>query len=272
MPGSYVMGDESATYTLTRGQYREVIKRDSQCLFLNNKLSKYVFFRTKNYPNTNHIIKREKWNVIEREINKKIVRANKYDYWPSKVTASLKGKEYKYPEVRDIQNTPYTCGPTSASVCSQVLRNYVCEKYLAKLSGTDKEGTKIPKLEKALNKNNFTCIYFYKDSFRIGLNELKKGGCALVFHAQNHYVSILDISKDGKKVLVSNSYGSYDGISTGWVSVSYMNKKFGHFHDSLVVRLNYNLTKSRTNSVNCFYNSMGRNWYRHGNKSKIGFT
>ena len=270
MPGNYVMGDESATYTLKRSQYLEVIRRDSYCLFLNNKLSKYVFFKTKNHPNRYHIIKREKWNVIEREINKKLVRANTNDYWPGKITVSLKGKAYKYSEVRDVQNTYYTCGPTAASVCSQVLRNYVCESRLAKLSKTDTMGTKIQNLVKSLKKYNCTCTYFYRDSFSIGLNELKKGGCAVVFHAQNHYVTILDISKDGKKVLVSNSYGSYDGIPTKWLSVSYMNTKFGHFDDSIVIRLNYTLSESKKNSINCFYNSMGTNWYRHGIHSKIG--
>lgn len=192
MPGSYVMGDESTTYTLKRSQYREVIQRDSYCLFLNNRLSRYVFFKTKSHPKLNHVMKREKWNVIEREINKKIVKKNKHGYWPGQVTVSLKGKSYKYSEVRDVQNTGYTCGPTSASVCSQVLRNYVCERYLAKLSQTDRKGTQPQKLADALKKNNFTCTYFYGDSFSIGLSELKKGGCALVFHAPNHYVSILD--------------------------------------------------------------------------------
>lgn len=270
MPGSYVMGDESATYTLKRSKYREVIQRDSYCLFLNNRLSRYVFFKTKSHPKLNHVMKREKWNVIEREINKKIVKKNKHGYWPGQVTVSLKGKSYKYSEVRDVQNTGYTCGPTSASVCSQVLRNYVCERYLAKLSQTDRKGTQPQKLADALKKNNFTCTYFYGDSFSIGLSELKKGGCALVFHAQNHYVSILDISPNGKKVLVSNSYGSYDNIPTKWVSVSYMKKKFGDYDTSLVVRLNYTLSESKKSSVNCFYNSMGTKWNRHGPNSQIG--
>lgn len=270
MPGSYVMGDGSATYTLKRSQYREVLQRDSYCLFLNNRLSRYVFFKTKSHPKLNHVIKREKWNVIEREINKKIVKKNKYGYWPGQITVSIKGKSYKYSEVRDVQNTGYTCGPASGSVCTQVLRNYICEKYLAKISKTDRKGTQPQKLAKALSRNNFTCTYFWGDSFKIGLNELKKGGCALVFHAQDHYVSILDISPNGKKVLVSNSYGSYDNIPTKWVSVSYMNKKFGHYDTSLVVRLNYTLSESKKNSINCFYNSMGTKWNRHGPNSQIG--
>ena len=270
MPGSYVMADGSATYTLKRSQYKAVMKRDSYCLFLNNRLSKYVVFSTKYRPKTNYIIKRTKWNVIEREINRKVVKKYRLNYWPGSVKVSLKGRSYIYPEVRDVQNTGYTCGPASASVCSQVLKNYVSEKKFARLSGTNREGTKIPRLYKTLKKLHFTTVYFDKYSFKVCLNELKKGGSAAIFHANNHYVSILDISKNGKKVLVSNSYKTYDGIPTGWVSTAKMNRKFGHFHDSLVIKLNYTLSDSNRNSANCYYNSMGRNWNKHGPRATIG--
>ena len=271
MPGNYVMGSDSTKYTLTKKQYREVLKRDSHCLFLNNKLTKYTFFKTKSHPNLNHIIKREKWNVIEREINKKLVNANKHNYWPSEITVSLKGKSYVYPEVRDVQNTGYTCGPTAGSVCSQVLKNYVCEKYLAKLGGTTKkDGTKCSGIKKALEKNNFICQYYYKASFKDALNELKKGGAALVFHARNHYVTIIDISSDGRKVLVSNSYGSYDNIPTKWLKVSYMKNKFFHWDDSLIVKLDYKLSDSTKNSINAYYASFGSNWHRHSTHQTIG--
>ena len=273
MPGSYVMGDNSATYTLTKAQYREVIKRDSYCLFLNNKLSKYTFFKTKNHPNTNHIIKREKWNVIERAVNVKIVQKNKNNYWPGEITVSLKGKEYKYPEVRDVQSTNYNCGPTSASVCTQVLRNYYCERYLAKQMGTNPvDGTKCPWIISGLNKTGFNCTYFYKASFDDALNELKKGGAALIFHAPRHYVTILDISSDGKKVLVSNSYGTYDNIPSKWVKVSYMKTKFSKWEESVIVRLDYKLSNSTKDSVNCFYNSMGTKWNRHSTNQRMGLT
>ncbi len=273
MPGNYVMGDNSAKYTLTKAQYKEVIKRDSHCLFLNNKLSKYTFFKTKNHPNTNHIIKREKWNVIERAVNVKIVQKNKHNYWPGVITVSLKGKEYKYPEVRDVQSTNYNCGPTSASVCTQVLRNYYCEKYLAKQMGTNHvDGTKCEWIISGLNKNGFNCTYFYKASFGNALNELKKGGAALIFHANRHYVTILDISNDGKKVLVSNSYGSYDNIPSKWIKVSYMKNKFSKWEESVIVRLNYKLSNSTKDSINCFYDSMGANWYRHSTNQKMGLA
>ena len=272
MPKNYVMGDGSATYTLTKVQYMEVLKRDSHCLFLNNKLSKYTFFKTKSHPDTNHVLKREKWNVIERALNVKLVKANRYSFWPSKITVSLKGKAYTYSEVRDPQNTEYTCGPTSASVCSQVLRNYLSEKYLAKNAGSKPViGTPCHGMIKALGKN-FNCTYFYKNSFDNALKELKKGGCALIFHTRYHYVTILDISKDGKKVLVSNSYKSFNNIPSKWLTVSYMKTRFVPVNDDgLIVRLNYSLSNSTKHSVNCFYKSMGTNWVRQNTHATFGF-
>ena len=87
-------------------------------------MSNYVFFKTKEAPNLQHVIVREKWNVIERAINTKVVKANKAGYWPTQISVSLKGKSYTYPQVRDVQDTGYTCGPTSSSMCSQFLKNY----------------------------------------------------------------------------------------------------------------------------------------------------
>ncbi|WP_405295539.1 hypothetical protein [Methanobrevibacter sp.] len=271
MPGNYVMGDENAKYVLKKSQYKEVLKRDSYCLFLNNKLTKYTFFKTKNHPNLNHIVKREKWNVIERAINAKIVKKNKNGYWPGTIAVSLKGKSYTYPEVRDVQNTGYTCGPASASVCSQVLKNFVCEKHISKLAGSKRgEGTSCPAMINALAKNNFVCTYFYKSTFNKALVELKKGGAALIFHANNHYVSIIDISGNGKMVLVSNSYGTYDNIPTKWVKVSFMKKKFSkQWDESLIVRLNYKLSDFTKNSINAYYNSFGSNWHKHNTHQSI---
>ena len=271
MPGNYVMGDGNAKYTLKKSQYREVLKRDSQCLFLHNKLTKYTFFKTKSHPKLNHIIKREKWNVIERAINTKLVQKNKWGYWPGEISVSLKGKSYKYPFVRDSQNTGYTCGPTSCSMCTQVLKNYISEKQLAKQSHTQSWGTSCGDMINALAKNNFHATYFYKSSFSDALNELKNGGCALIFHANKHYVSILDISKNGKKVLVSNSYGSYDGIPTKWVKVSFMKKKFSpKWTESLLVKLNYKLSDSAKNGIDNYYSSMGKNWIAKSTNSGIG--
>jgi hypothetical protein len=273
MPRYYAMGDNNAKYTLKKSQYREVLKRDSYCLFLNNKLTKYTFFKTKSHPKLNHIIKREKWNVIERAVNAKLVQKNKKGYWPGEISVSLRGKYYKYPYVHDEQANGRNCGPTSCSMCSQVLKNYVCEKYMAKISKTGAGGTNCPDMIKALKKNNMLATYYYKSTFSSALKELKNGGAALLFHANKHYVSILDISKNGKKVLVSNSYGSYDGIPTKWVKVSFMKKKFSpKWDESLIIKLNYKLSDSTKNSINAYYKSMGKNWVAQNTHYGIGWV
>ena len=275
MTGNYVMADQDMTYTLLKSQYREVIKRDSYCLYLKKKLSKYTFFKSKSEPKLNHIIKREKWNVIERALNTKIVKKNKHNYWPKQITASLKGKSYTYPEVRDVQNTGYTCGPTSASMCSQALRNYYCEKYLAKKAGSNAySGSSTSGLKKALEKCHFKCSFYYKSSFNKALKQLKKGGAALVFHTWNHYVCILDISKDGKKVLVGNPSGDYDygshSIPTNWLTVKKMKKRFNNYDTSgLIVKLKYKLSKSKKTSMNYFYSNMGTKWSRQNVNERI---
>ena len=274
MPGNYVLADKTATYTLTKNQYLAVIKRDSYCLFLNNKLSKYTVFKTKKEPGLFHIIPRKKWNVIERAINTKVVKKNKKGYWPSQITVNLKGKSYTYSEVRDVQDLTYSCGPTSSSMCTQVLRNYVCEKYLVKLSGAKKgRGSSPTGLSKALRKNHYKCTEYYKSAFYKALKELKKGGCALVFHTWGHYVAILDISKNGKKVLVANTRGGYnsnsDKLPTKWLTAKFVKSRFANDTPGLIVRLNYSLSKKTKNKINNFYSSLGTKWTRQNTSERI---
>lgn len=273
MPGNYALADGDMTYSLNKTHYLSVIKRDSYCLFLNNKLSKYTFFQSKKEPSLNHIIRREKWNVIERALNTKIVKKNKRNYWPQ-ITVSLKGKSYTYSEVRDEQNLVFSCGPTSSSMCSQALRNYVCESYLVKLSGARKGyGAHPNNLKKALEKNHFKCSLYYKSGLNGAFKELKKGGAALIFHTWGHYLAIVDISKDGKKVLVSNSRGGYDSgidkMPTKWLTVKYVKTRFANDTPGLIVRLNYSLSANTKSNVKNFYSSMGTNWARQNTNERI---
>ena len=275
MPANYVMGDGDMKYTLLKAQYQETIKRDSYYLYLYKKLPKFVYFKTKYGSNKQHILVREKWNVIERAINTKIVLKNKNGYWPGSVTVSLKGKSYSYPYVRDIQDTDYTCGPTSGSMCSQVLKSYVCEKQIAKLSGSSYiYGTTCKQLKKGLEKCNFKCSYFYKSTFNKAINQLKKGGCALIFHTWSHYVAILDVSADGKKVLVGNPSGDYDigshSIPTKWLTVSYMKKMFNNYDtSSLIVKLKYSLASKTKTQLKNTYASMGAGWMAKNTSERI---
>ena len=269
MPKNFVMGDGDAQYILRKSDYREVMKRDSYGLYLYGKLSKYTFFKTKLSPKTYHILKREKWNVIERKIYTKVVKKNKYNYWPKTVTVSLKGKSYTYSEVRDVQNTEYTCGPTSASVCSQVLKNFHSEKYFQK-KGHVTSGINIPVLKKIIERNHCSVKYFYGDSFKKTMKKLKKG-CALIVFLRNHYISVIDVSPNGKKVLVSNSYGSYnDGcrhIPTNWVSVKKLKSKFAGV--GLVVKPKYKLSKNVKKQLKNYYSSMGGKWNRQNVHERI---
>ncbi|WP_407377050.1 hypothetical protein [Methanobrevibacter sp.] len=269
MPASFVMGDGDAKYTLTKAQYRATIKRDSYSLFLYGKLSKYTFFKTKSEPNKYHVLKREKWNVIERELNTKLVKKNKYNYWPATITANLKGKSYTYSEVRDVQNTEYTCGPTSASVCSQALRNYFSEKYF-QVKAHVKNGVNLYVLKKAVDRSKFKSTYFY--SMSTAVKQLAKGGCAVIAYLPNHYVSVIDVSKDGKKILVSNSYGKYNvggdtKIPTNWVTLKKFNKKFRGV--GIIVKPNYKLSKTVKTHIKCLYKSMGTNYMRKNTSERI---
>jgi hypothetical protein len=150
-------------------------------------------------------------------------------------------------------------------MCSQVLKNYYCESYLAYLSGTKADGgTPCSGMVSALEQLNFKCTYFYRDSFDMAIDELKKGGCAVVFHTKHHYVAILDVSNDGDYVLVSNSYGTYYDIPSGWLSCEYMKTRYYEdYDDGLIVRLDYQMSDTYKNRIGCYYASMGPNWAFH---------
>ncbi len=270
MPKNFIMGYKNAKYTLKKSQYREVMKRDRCCLMLYGKLSKYVFFKTKPASKVYHILKRNKWNVIEREILTKVVKKNKYSYWPKTVKVSLRGKSYTYSEVRDIQNTEYTCGPTSGSVCSQVLKNFHSEKYF-QVKGHVTSGINVPVLKRILENEGFSAEYFYYgSSYDNAVKKLKKGAALIVF-LRNHYVSVIDVSKDGKKVLVSNSYGSYNvgcrNVPTDWVSLKYFKSKFAGV--GLIVKNSFKMSKNDKKITKHYFKSMGGKWNRQNVNERI---
>lgn len=270
MSSKYVMADEDGKYCLKKSQYKKAIKRDSYSLYLYGKLPKFTFFATKDCPHYYHIIKREKWNVIEQKLNIKRVKHNVKSYWPETITASLKGKALTYSEVRDIQNTPYTCGPTSASMCSQALRNYHSEKYF-QIKAHVVSGVNIPVLKKAVDSTHFKSYYFYGSTINKAVKTVAKGGAALIAFLPGHYVSIIDASSDGKKVLVSNSYRSYDmgsgKVPTGWVSLKYFKTRFANI--GLVVKLNYSLGSHTKEKMKNLYLTMGSGSHRNNINERI---
>lgn len=271
---NYVWADGDATYTLSKSQLEEVFKQDSYSLYLNGHMSKYVAFKTINESNIYHVLKREKWNVIEKAANKIRVKSSKGSL-PDSMTVSLKGKQYIYGEARAIQSTGYTCGPTAASVCTQSLRNYVNEDTLATEFKTYKyRGTYASNIPGSMKSHNMHAEYYYKSNFDSALSKVAGGGYAFIFYGVNHYVSILDVSKDKSKVLVSNSYGDYSmgggKIPNGWVSVSFMKNRFSS--DSfagLLVSLSYSLSSDTKTRVNNLYNNFGSNWIRQNTNEEL---
>lgn len=151
------------------------------------------------------------------------------------------------------------------------LKNYLPEGYIATHSGTTRaDGTACSGMLRTLNGNNFNCTYFYRNTYAYALKELLKGGCAVVFHTKNHYVALLDISPNGRYVLVSNSLGTYNNIASKWISVSYLKTKYyKNYDDGLIVRLNYNLPKSVVDEVNSYYYSMSPNWNCHNTREVV---
>jgi hypothetical protein len=132
------------------------------------------------------------------------------------------------------------------------------------------DGINIPDLKNVLEDNGFKASYYY--SVDNGVSQLAKGGVALVAFLPNHYVSVIDVSKDGKKILVSNSYGDYNvggdsRIPTGWVSLSKFKAKFAGV--GLVVKLNYKLSKNVKTQIKNYYQSMGPNWARQNTNERI---
>lgn len=271
---NYVWADENATYSLTKKQYEEVLDNDKYCLYLNKHLSQYVSFKTKNESNIYHVLRREKWNVIEKEMNRLLITKNTMTK-PESITVNLDGKEYTYSELRDKQDFTYTCCPTSASVCSQALRNYVNEQTFNIAFETYKDrGTYAKKVLTRIKKYNFTASYIYQNGFNSALDKLSNGGCSIIFYTPGHYVAIIDISPDKSKVLVANPYGDYNysscKIPNGWVSVSYMKTRFGKDNFAgLLIQPNYSLSPQRKNQVNNLYKNMGTNWIRKNTNELI---
>lgn len=271
---NYVWADDDATYTLSKSQLEEVFQQDSFSLYLNGHVSKYVAFRTINESNIYHVLKREKWNVIEKQANKIRVKSNKGTL-PDNITVSLKGKQYTYAEARAIQSLGYTCGPTAASVCTQTLKNYVNEyTFAVEFNTYTYTGTYARYIPISMKLHNMTAEYYYKSNFESALSKVAGGGYTFIFYGVNHYVSIIDVSKDKSKVLVSNSYGNYSmgggKIPNGWVSVSYMKNRFStDSFAGLLVSLHYSLSSDTKTKVNNLYNNFGTNWIRQNTNEEL---
>lgn len=122
----------------------------------------------------------------------------------------------------------------------------------------------------AMGCHEFWCTYYYRSSLDHALYELGQGGCALVFHTRDHYISILDISDDGNNVLVSNSYGEWYDIPTGWITVDYLRTRYyKSYDDALIIYLSYHISDYIKYQLNSYYYSIGSDWAVHNTDENI---
>ena len=264
----YKMVDTSTTYTLSESQYRDVMRRDSKTMQLESyKVSKYTAFESTD-TETYNVLKREQWNSIEESIYYYLVQKNTTS-WPSNIVVDFQNKrtsingswinwkntstgECYYPIVADKQNWGYTCGPTSASVCSQVLHNYFTERSMQNSIGaTSGSGSGPAQIAKALNNKNFIAYNVTSNQRSYAVSELEAGR-PWIWHIKNHYYCLAVINNN--KILVCNSSGSH-GAVTGWHSISdaAKNSYGGHVR----VGLNWSISESEKQQLHHFFNSMG---------------
>ena len=293
---AFVNVDKTRSYTLTKEQYREVMQRDSQTMQVNNYLvSKYTAFESTD-TNTYNVLRREEWNIIEESIlywlvskdgpssarvypEKVVVDfANHYTYiYPYSTTddsdrTSVVWKGNASPHdvnmtecllhfVGDDQYWGYTCGPTSASVCTQVYHNYYGE-YQLKKDGSINSTVGPEPIRDALNKHEFKAVTKSTNKNN-ALAELDAGR-PTVWHFSGHYIALTTRNKTNGKVQICNSatsstYTQNGASSTGWHNTSDVKGAYG---STVLVDLGWNLTEESKSQLLHFLNSMGGSWTR----------
>ena len=273
-----VMANEDGIYTLTKDQYLATMEMDSYFYYLKQSLPKFVYFQ--DITGTWYKISREKWNVIEKEINTNMVLGNSMDK-PKTITVDLEGKHSTYSMVRDQQNEDYTCGPTSVSMAFQFLKSYVNEKTLIPYSScTYQDGSISSGLKMGIelltyhdeSLNGFSAQLLYSDKFDDAVNQLLKGDCAVVFHTTNHYVVIVGAYNDGNNTYlqVANPSGDYNhgshDIPTNWIQKETLYSLFAPYDASvLVVKAKYNLSNEVIDALNQAYDNLGGKWDNYEN-------
>ena len=268
------------TYTLTENQYRKVFERDSKMMQLNNyKTPRYIAFECETNDKWN-VVERTVWNAVEESIYYYMVGHNGAA-WPASVTidftnhkTSLAGKTVNwkgatclYHFVSDHQNWELSCGNTSASVCTQVLHNYISEWRFKNEYGQYVGPDTIVKMLKKYNMMGVTT-----SAGRSTAISWLQAGKPWVWHSDNHYFTMCDVNDAGTRILVSNSaYGSSGihgsnsgnwGLNTGWNGATSTSYHGGAYGAHVKVSLNWVISESEKTSLNNFFSSMGGAWIR----------
>lgn len=272
----FVNVQTNRSYTLSEEQYRTVMRRDSKTLQLNGyKPSRYTCFESKD-TDTYNVCKRETWNMLEESIHYYLVENNSRSF-PAEVTfdfsnrqtrigshtVSWKGSGYEclLHFVADAQDWQYTCGPTSASVCTQVLHNYYSEKQL-KNEGNIISPSGPEKIKTAVDKHEFSSQIITTNK-TVALEELAAGR-PTIWHFSGHYICLACMNPTNGAVLVCNSassstYTQQGSSSTAWHVQSAIKGAYGK---TLKISLNWSMSLAEETSIRNFLDSMGGSWTR----------
>lgn len=258
---NYVLADENATFTLKPDDYKATWVWDRKTLQLLGKLSRYVTFTCQNDTTKKYVIRREKWNWIQKQIYTKYL-----DFKYSKnitdptVTVNLSGNQTNYGIRVDDQNTGYTCGPTSLSMCSQLLMNYHAEPILATACGTTGDGTGDAQIQSGAAKYNMKITGTKSvDAVSNALRNNKP----VIQHRYGHYFLLYDVDDAGTQWLVGNSSSD---PRQGWHNISELrNRVYGWYW--MICELNFNFSDADKTNAQIYLSNMGGEWRRTENKN-----
>lgn len=288
---TFAMVDLNKAYTLTKAQLQEVIDRDSKSIQLHNYIeSKYTAFRSETMPNQYTVLERERWNAVEESIYYKLVKGDgknglyEYAEWPQSIvidfknhttkfdgttTINWKAEKCTYHFVADDQDLGRSCGPTACSVTTQILHRYFSEKnFEDKINSKGNGGSGPLSHRSALRANGFTAEEC--SGITASVNWLKTNR-PVVYHTNDHYLVLADISEDGNKLLVCNGVpsatdNSFYGPHSGWRAYSNLKKRA--FGVSTKVGLNWIISEEEKKKLQHFYKSMGGAWSKPANTNE----
>ena len=285
---SFVNVDWSKSYTLTKAQYLAVMQRDSRTLQINKyKPSKYTAFESTT-DNNYTVVPRETWNMLEESIYHYRIFNGSGKNSPAfpdtvvfnfqartttcnGVTTVWKGNAEPHNYgwkgcncwwVGDGQYWGRSCGPTSSSVCTQVLHNQYTEREMEAIIHSNwSDGSGPDTLRRALIKKGFGAETFYGKNTAL---EWVSAGKPVIWHISDHYICLAARTANGN-VCICNSAGeghhtkyNQNGDSyTGWHS---SNNVHGQAGANVKVWLNYKLSTTEVTQLTNFLESMGGSW------------
>lgn len=282
--GNYVYGK----FTIPKKYYQEVFTRDAKTMQINNmQMSRWTMFKTGEKDEEDkliqYVIPRERWNVIEKAIYYSLVfgKGDKYSVsLPESITINLngthtfgdgkrinlKGMKCNYWYCGNHQDDGHSCGPTSFSIISQYMHNFVGEWNVQHTHGLTAQGGSVRYMNLPNIKGHNTGNTNAQSQ---AVAQLKKGH-PILWHGNNHFTVVHDISDDYTKFNVTNptSNDIRWKPKSGWVTWDYLkgcvNYSSGDRSHNWY-EPNYNLSESEKTQLTHLLYNLGGSWRRTQN-------